>query len=186
MRNIETWEKKIRDSKIKELPPRFQRDLKTISPPILPEGESFYLYGAQNSGKSVESCFILLEEYKSVYLEGGPSNPLDNAEFTTVADLINLFHKCYEKNYDGQSESSLLEHYQNIRFLVLDDIGTVKPTDWTLHLLYSIIDHRYNYFKRTVITSNLSLRELAQVLGDSRITSRIDRMCKVIQCKKIY
>jgi hypothetical protein len=66
--------------------------------------------------------------------------------------------------------------------LILDDIGTEKPSEWAQQNIFLIIDRRYETLRQTIFTSNLSLDELSERLGD-RITSRIAEMCKVIELK---
>jgi DNA replication protein DnaC len=52
--------------------------------------------------------------------------------------------------------------------------------------LYHLINHRYEYMKKTIITSNYTLEELEQRLNDQRITSRINRMCKIEEKTNVY
>ena len=66
--------------------------------------------------------------------------------------------------------------------LILDDMGAEKTSEWSIQTLYSIIDRRYRDEKQTLITSNLTLDEIAEKVGD-RIASRIAGMCKVVEIK---
>jgi DNA replication protein DnaC len=181
MRTHEDFQDRIRPKIIALLPPRLQRDLKDIPEPNFTlKQDNLYIYGKQCSGKTVLATFLMLREQEAIYLEGGPKDKQDCSELITVVDLIDKFKACYEKSYQGIPETQLLDHYQNLRFLVLDDFGAFKPTDWAVQLLYSIIDHRYNWLKKTIFTSNLSLEQVSIVLEDSRITSRMDRMCEIV------
>ena len=83
---------------------------------------------------------------------------------------------------DGQEEQAAINKFRDIPYLVVDDLGSDKKTDWSFSTLYEIIDGR-DMYERTgmIITSNLSLGDLAARLDDDRIISRINGMCKIIQ-----
>jgi DNA replication protein DnaC len=66
------------------------------------------------------------------------------------------------------SYESRFEEIRNIRFLILDDLGTQNATPWACEKLYQIINHRYTHKLPTVITTNLSLSQI-----DERIASRL-------------
>lgn len=64
--------------------------------------------------------------------------------------------------------------------LIIDDLGAEKPSEWVAETLYRIINHRYENELPVVITSNLSLDQLAQRLGD-RTASRLAELCNVVE-----
>ena len=74
----------------------------------------------------------------------------------------------------------MLKDYFNTPLLILDDLGAEKTTDWALQSLYIIINKRLSEELQTIITSNLSLDELRDKIGD-RIASRIAGMCKIVK-----
>ena len=181
-RNIENWEKYDRKSYVANYPPLQKNALLNFTQPKLPDPiENAYIYGVQGTGKTVLATFMMLEEQKNIYLEGGPKNKHDKCAMITVPELFNKFKESYSKDNEGQTESEILRYYQNVKFLILDDFGAVKPSDWTLHLLYSIIDHRILWMLKTIYTSNFTLKEVEQILGDSRLTSRIERTCVILK-----
>jgi DNA replication protein DnaC len=182
MRTEEEWLKRNLKHYLDLLPPRINRDLQTLpTPKDLPSFiESTFLYGDTGTGKTIYTCFMLLEEQKQIYLNGGPRDETEKCAFITMPELINKIKSSYDPN-SRPTEQEILNYYCNLHLLVLDDFGTSKPTDWILHILYSIINHRYDYLKKTIITSNLSLQEIALILGDDRITSRIERSYKIIR-----
>lgn len=65
-----------------------------------------------------------------------------------------------------------LEPLLNADLLILDDIGSERPTDWTAERLLIIVDGRLNRFKSTVFTSNFEPEDFEKRLGE-RIASRI-------------
>jgi DNA replication protein DnaC len=62
--------------------------------------------------------------------------------------------------------------------LVLDDLGAHNFTEWTQNKIFSLINYRMNHGLPCVITTNLSLEEMNQVVG-LRTVSRIIEMCKI-------
>src|SRR5262249_4583888 len=53
------------------------------------------------------------------------------------------------------TEYSILQDVIQADVLVLDDLGAEKSSEWTLSLLYHVINERYNDCRTTIITSNL-------------------------------
>jgi DNA replication protein DnaC len=101
--------------------------------------------------------------------------------FITVTDLL-LDLRATFKDGSVDTEASFIQRYTGVPFLILDDIGVEKTTDWALQTLYQIIDTRYRDLKKTVITSNLSLPEVETKVG-SRIASRIAGMCTILELR---
>jgi DNA replication protein DnaC len=90
------------------------------------------------------------------------------------------------------TESSMLEmmrpgegqcspdKFKRVTWLLIDEVGRAKSTEWSSEQLYGIIDHRYSEMMPTVWASNLSIRELAQAKNanyDDRVIRRIFDMC---------
>ncbi|MEU3724344.1 ATP-binding protein [Streptomyces sp. NPDC031705] len=59
--------------------------------------------------------------------------------------------------------------------LLLDDLGAAKGSEWTEELTYRLINHRYEYLRPTLLTTNLPIPELRTALGD-RVASRLSEM----------
>jgi DNA replication protein DnaC len=53
------------------------------------------------------------------------------------------------------TEYSILQDVIQADVLVLDDLGAEKSSEWTLSMLYHVINERYNDCRTTIITSNL-------------------------------
>jgi len=193
MRTEESWNTRVLPGKLKKFPLRIQQVLQNVEIENIPEViESCYIWGESGTGKTIYASALLLEEEKQLYLnkrclQDGDDyreyekyeNSIGNTEcvFVTMVDLITRIKKTYDKDAT-ETESSVLEYYSNVHLLLIDDFGTVKPTDWLLLILYSIINHRYDYLKKTIFTSNFDLNAAAVSMGDNRLTSRIERMCE--------
>ena len=187
MRDLLHWDTQVKDACIKKsFTPRIQKDL-LLYPPAkkMPDiGQGLYLFGPTESGKTILSAHLLLEEQKQIYLEGGPASNEDVCVMVSMGELLYQIKATFQQG--GGNEVELIDYYSKVRLLVLDDFGTIKPTDWVIATLYTIINYRYEWLKKTIINSNLSLSEMARVMGDDRITSRIERMCRIIQKTKSW
>lgn len=48
------------------------------------------------------------------------------------------------------------ERCERVHYLVLDDLGAERPTDWTAERLYALVNRRWLENRPTIVTSNLS------------------------------
>lgn len=84
------------------------------------------------------------------------------AAFVNVVDLL------AKLKADFQSESDYVYRLNSLDYLVLDDLGTEKTSEWSAGVIYSILNAR----DKTIITTNLEPKFLAQKYG-KRLYSRI-------------
>lgn len=90
----------------------------------------------------------------------------------------------YMRVLDSEEQEKRLEKLIKAPILVIDDLGIGNVTDFSLQILYEIVDGRWmNESKGLIITANLSLDDLAKKLDDDRLPSRIAGMCDVIELK---
>lgn len=94
------------------------------------------------------------------------------AQFWSVASIAD---KLRAGEYD------FLDWLASLDFLALDDLGAEYSTDFSRAKLTHLMDRREH--KWTVITSNLSLREIGDAM-DCRVSSRINRNGRVIDVKE--
>jgi DNA replication protein DnaC len=93
-----------------------------------------------------------------------------NCLFTTAPLLIIGLRSSF--NDELYSEEQLIEKYSSVPFLVVDDIGVEKNTEYAMQCWYVIVNNRYSVMKPTIYTSNYRLDEIANKLGN-RIASRL-------------
>jgi DNA replication protein DnaC len=113
-------------------------------------------------------------------------------------DYQNLLHRIYS-GYDRDAGAADREAYGaalDTHVLVLDDLGSQSANDWVIDTVTSIITHRCNHRKPTIVTTNLDVgrvlnyrteggtevhtRSLAEVIG-ARAQSRLFEMCRVVR-----
>lgn len=121
-------------------------------------GHNLLLIGKTGTGKTHISTAIA----KTV-IEKGYYVLYDSAQNIVSAFETDTFKKPAE---------SVSEKYLECDLLILDDLGTEFTTQFTVSCLYNLINTRYNRGLSTVISTNLSARELSERYDD-RIYSRI-------------
>ncbi|MEW6755577.1 MAG: ATP-binding protein [Candidatus Latescibacterota bacterium] len=132
----------------------------------------FLFHGCAGSGKTLLGCIILNE---LMVRWGKP------------ARFLNLSRKYFERLRDTYSAESahygqtwqIMEELCSLPFLMLDDFGTQRGTDWEMEMLYNLVDARYGDERFTLITTNRPLSELGE-LSQGRIHSRLTEMCRFV------
>jgi DNA replication protein DnaC len=87
--------------------------------------------------------------------------------FVVVPDLLDTLRSAYNPQ-NPASFDSMFDQVRNSPLLVLDDLGAQSGTPWADEKLFQLINHRYNACLPTVITTNLTVRDL-----DARLASRL-------------
>ncbi len=129
---------------------------------------SIYLFGPYGCGKTHLAVCIFVELIKTLKINGE-----NDGLFVTVTDLLLDIRDSFRNNgVSSTTEKQLVNKYSSVNYLIIDDIGAEKHTDWTESTLYTIIDRRHSNLLPTIYTSNLSLEELDSHLGP-RIASRL-------------
>ena len=81
----------------------------------------------------------------------------------------------------GSEEDAILESLAHRKLLIIDDLGLGKQSDYMLQILYEIVSDRLQDGRNgLIITTNLTIDDIAQKFGDDRLTSRLTQMCQVV------
>jgi len=144
------------------------------------EMESLFITGGFGTGKTYKAVGILKKFIQNLPCSHFIEPFIDIPIFITVPELLLKIRGCFSHNGQSESEELILEKYWNTPLLILDDLGAEKTTEWVLQSLYIIINKRLSEERQTIITSNLSLDELREKIGD-RIASRVAGMCKIVK-----
>jgi DNA replication protein DnaC len=144
-----------------------QRALALARAFALQDTGSLFLWGGVRVGKTSLASCIGRERLKRA----------DDVLFLTVPDLIEEFKRTFDHERGELTTSQLTDLVRDTTLVVFDDIGAEHVTGWVLELLYRLINHRQTQRKRTVYTSNKSLRDLELRL-DERIAWRIKAHCE--------
>lgn len=106
--------------------------------------------------------------------------------FYEFGTLLKEIQDSYNPNTKS-SELAVLGRVLDAEVLVLDELGSSKPTDWVHETMYHIINSRYNDKKATIFTTNYL--DVPQNPTDStledrigvRLRSRLYEMCKTVE-----
>lgn len=141
------------------------------------KGEGLYFVGGYGTGKTHFAAAISLYLIK----QGIP------VIFKTLIDLLAEIRKTFDDN-SNVNEFEVLELYKTVDLLVIDDLGKESPTEWSLAMLYAILNERYEACLPTIITTNYNDAELIRrlsVRGDrttaEAIVSRLHEVCYSVE-----
>ena len=131
------------------------------------DSRGLILSGSYGTGKTHLAAAIINELLKTKNVVGA---------FVVVPDLLKAIRKSFDEK-DNKDIKQLFDTVKKSELLVLDDLGSEKSSDWVREQLFILINSRYENMLPTIITTNLSMSELAEenVLG-RRIVSRLCEM----------
>lgn len=74
----------------------------------------------------------------------------------------------------------IMEELVRVPYVVLDDLGVQRGTEWEEETLYDLVDGRYSEERFTIVTTNVELKEVEQ-LSKGRLYSRLAEMCHRVE-----
>lgn len=124
------------------------------------------------SGAGTGKTMVLVELAKNLLKQE------KRCKFVNVPKLL-FDLKC---NFDGNSRENetILSSLERVDNLILDDLGAEKASEWVTETIYILINSRYENMLPTFISTNCTMPELSDRLGD-RVASRLVEMCKIIK-----
>ena len=129
------------------------------------QGQGLYLEGPCGTGKTHLAIAIAL----AIINTGVP------VICKTSIDILGDIKRCYERNSEV-TEEEVLEAYKTVDLLIIDDLGKEQVTEWSVPVLYSILNERYEALLPTIITTNYNTTALAEKLsakGDAETATAI-------------
>lgn len=130
------------------------------------EKSGLFIYGGYGTGKTGLAVSALKTHIEREVAGGW---------FYVVSDLLEQTRRSY-----GGEGADPLQEVRGRGFVVLDDLGAERPTEWVQERLFQLINHRHGHFLPTIITSNLDMAHIAGALGE-RIAGRLTEMCIVVE-----
>jgi len=136
-------------------------------------------------------CMQALTDKRGIFIDGNTGTGKTHLAVACLHWLIPQTNVSYrflptselmlelKASFSRDGEKGVLDHHRKPTVLVLDDIGAEKVSDWSRQMFYTLIDRRYRDMSITIITSNLSLAKISELIDD-RISSRIPEMCEVV------
>jgi len=135
------------------------------------EAPGLLLTGEPSVGKSHLAAALTRRELRHYIAMNNQKKPCGfSAKWANAHQLLMEIRHTFNRK-DGYSEMDLVKAYVDYEYLVIDDLGTEKQSEWALTTLTNIVDGRMNLEKVTVITSNLSIVKLIEI--DTRLAARL-------------
>ena len=141
-------------------------------------GDSLFIHGPTGSGKTHLTAALARRQVAVTLDKGWPPDKFF-ARFVSVPSLLSEVKATFRRDSE-MSEEEVFADYANCAWLYLDDFGVQNTTDWTYEMLYRLIDHRWCEMLPTIISSNMSLNEMATGFSH-RIASRLIGMGRVVE-----
>mgnify|MGYP001571746467 FL=1 len=145
-------------------------NIKNKAETLVSSKKGIYLYGPAGCGKThiayAIASFFNESKYKTWFLNTG--------------EMLRQMREEFEKS-EAESKESLYRQLINFDgLLFFDDIGAEKASDWVRETFYLILNDKYENMIPVIFTSNYSLDELAEKMGD-RVVSRIMGICDILK-----
>lgn len=121
------------------------------------------LFGGTGLGKTHLSSAVA-----RVVIERG----YDVCYATAVGLIADYEYDRFKSGKGDAADSPALDRYTDCDLLIIDDLGSEVVNQFTVSVLYNLINVRLNRAKSTIISTNLTQKELRDRYWD-RITSRI-------------
>lgn len=136
---------------------------------------SVFIYGNVAKGKTIFACCLALYMLHCSYLNKMVKNR--NVEYGALNNLA-VYAECdiianLQSAIKSENSEYSLSLYDSRPFLVFDDLGATKPTDWGVSQIYTILNRRFSKAIPTICTANKSLSELAEFYQNDRIIHRL-------------
>mgnify|MGYP001596389187 CR=1 FL=1 len=119
------------------------------------------LTGGTGCGKS-----HLLQSIGWVCLNAG-----DSVCYELVADLLDKLRATYGDDA-VQTYEQVAHQYRQAKYLLLDDIGMEKASEWVTEKITALVDERYRNGRRLAVATNKNRAQIAATMG-FRLASRL-------------
>lgn len=144
------------------------------------EKDGILFTGTAGSGKTY-AAVVALGRYCAAH---GKMNDygeyvIPSKDYDSVPEILFDIKRTFNSS-SQETEGGIVDTLTRREVVVLDDLGAEKGSEWALSVLYLIINCRYEAMRPTIITTNLSMAQIAESMGD-RIASRIAGMCRVVK-----
>ena len=138
--------------------------------PAANEGRGLLLMGPCGSGKTHLAVAALLDIIDS----GKPGRLL----FSNFQDLIQEIQASFDSD-EVPRKSEILRPLLETDLLVLDELGSQKPSMFVQDILYYVINSRYNEERTTIFTTNY-IDDLPDRIGNA-LRSRLHEMAEEVR-----
>lgn len=141
------------------------------------------LFGGVGTGKTYKLLQVMVAHIYTLFEPDLPilgirklTQNVIRRMFLSVPDVLRQI----KAEFDSPEAPRIVERLMKEEILFLDDLGSEKASEWVKEQLYIVLNERYNWKKPLLVTTNLTMNEIATVYGE-RFASRLYGMCDVIK-----
>ncbi len=134
---------------------------------------------AENFDSSTSDSWLLLGDtgLGKTHLSTSIAVKVIERGYDVVYETMQTMMDDFSENQFRGGSADLVQKYHEADLLIIDDMGSELTNQFTVSVLYNLINQRANKSRSTVISTNLSQKELRERYAD-RITSRLFGMYK--------
>lgn len=133
------------------------------------------IQGKVGRGKTHQACGALM-----AYMDGGMNR---TARFATFDDLL---RECKATFSNWDTEEAVIARYANTGMLCIDDMGKEHATEWSLPIIFAIINKRSMNGRPTIITTQYTGEQIFERLtvnGDDETARAI--ISRMMEYKRV-
>lgn len=123
-----------------------------------PAGTNMVLFGEKGRGKTHIAWAIL----RSLFLSG--KGVFGRSMFQLLKEM--------QHEFNAAETGDVFTRAATVDYLLLDDIGAYQDTEWAVSQLTGLLDWRYREQRASIVTTDLGLEDLREVLT-GRVVSRL-------------
>lgn len=199
-RSIEQNEKEARELLLKERQEKIANLTRSSNIPKKYRKSTFDNFNPKDNTKALEKAKGFVETFpgENGLLLTGPVgtgkthlaaaiansllNKLYSVYFGNVVDIMGFIKSTYNQDSEISERDAISIMTDKVDLFIIDDLGKENNTEYTLSMLYQLINRVYENEKPLVITTNFNSIELARKLGErgQAIVSRITEMCEPV------
>lgn len=131
--------------------------------------KGFGLIGTPGIGKTMLSSIIAKN-----MIDSGIS-----VVFVPTTDLMQELRQAQFNDDKDQNMEAKIEVLSKVDALILDDLGSEKPTEWIQSMYYRVVEMRYRNDRLTGFSSNLMPNDIAEWLGDRFGPKTVSRLIEM-------
>lgn len=126
---------------------------------IKPTGSGLLMWGAPGTGKTFAAACIA-------------NSLIDKQIPVLMTSIPRILNSAFDKN-------DIIRQIRKYPLLIIDDLGTERETEYSIEMVYYVIDERYKSGLPMIITTNLQLADLqdASDIEYKRIYDRVLEVC---------
>lgn len=151
---------------------KMRKSIEELRAEALKKGEGLYIEGSYGTGKTHLAAAI------AIYLTEREYSVVMKTSF----DLFEEIKRTFDDT--ERTEAEVTTAYKDCDLLIIDDLGKEQCTDWSMSVLYSIVNDRYEAMKPMIITTNFNGKDLIKAMtpkgyGSQKIGAIISRLREV-------